>query len=70
MCLAIPMRVIEVEGEEALVEIGGVKKKVIINLVKDVKIGDYLIVHAGFAIQKLDEKEAFDTLKLLKKMEE
>jgi len=70
MCLAIPMRVIEVEGEEALVEIGGVKKKVIINLVKDVKIGDYLIVHAGFAIQKLDEKEALETLKLLKEMEE
>ena len=69
MCLAIPMRVIEVEGEEALVEIGGVKKKVIINLVKDVKIGDYLIVHAGFAIQKLDEKEALETLKLLKEME-
>ena len=70
MCLAIPMRVIEVEGEEALVEIGGVKKKVIINLVKDVKTGDYLIVHAGFAIQKLDEKEALETLKLLKEMEE
>ena len=70
MCLAIPMKVIEVEGEEALVEIGGVKKKVIINLVKDVKIGDYLIVHAGFAIQKLDEKEALETLKLLKEMEE
>ncbi|RLD16322.1 MAG: HypC/HybG/HupF family hydrogenase formation chaperone [Caldiserica bacterium] len=70
MCLAIPMRVIEVKGEEALVEIGGVKKKVIINLVKDVKTGDYLIVHAGFAIQKLDEKEALETLKLLKEMEE
>jgi len=70
MCLAIPMKVIEVKGEEALVEIGGVKKKVIINLVKDVKTGDYLIVHAGFAIQKLDEKEALETLKLLKEMEE
>jgi len=70
MCLAIPMRVIEVKGEEALVEIGGVKKKVIINLVEDVKTGDYLIVHAGFAIQKLDEKEALETLKLLKEMEE
>ena len=49
---------------------GEVKKKVIINLVKDVKTGDYLIVHAGFAIQKLDEKEALETLKLLKEMEE
>lgn len=70
MCLAIPMKVVEVKGEEATVEIGSVKKRVIINLVEDVKVGDYLIIHAGFAIQKLDEKEAIETLKLWKEMEE
>lgn len=70
MCLAIPMKVLEIKGEEALVEIGGVKKKVIINLVEDVNVGDYLIIHAGFAIQKLNEKEALETLEFLKEMEE
>jgi len=64
MCLAIPMKLIEFEGDKGVVELSGVKKEVSLSLLKDFKIGDYLIIHAGFAIEKLDEKEAKKTLSL------
>jgi len=66
MCLAVPMKVLEIEKEMAIVSIGQVKKRVNIQLVVNLKVGDYIIVHAGFGIQKLDEKEAKKTLKLFK----
>jgi len=65
MCLAVPMRVVAVNGNEAEVEQGGTKLRVRVDLVEDVRVGDYVLVHAGFAIQKLDEEEAFETLRLL-----
>lgn len=65
MCLGVPMKVIEIEGEFAVAEITGVKRKVSLQLVDDAKVGDYVIVHAGFAIQILDEKEAMETIGLL-----
>lgn len=69
MCLAIPMKLIQIEGDKGLVEIGNVKREVGLQLVEGVRVGDYLIVHAGFAIQKLDEKEALETLALFREME-
>jgi hydrogenase expression/formation protein HypC len=60
------MKVLEIEKEMAIVSIGQVKKRVNIQLVVNLKVGDYIIVHAGFGIQKLDEKEAKKTLKLFK----
>ncbi len=66
MCLAVPMKVLEIEKEMATVSIGRVKKRVNIQLVANLKVGDYIIVHAGFGIQKLDEKEAKKTLELFK----
>jgi len=66
MCLAVPMKVLEIEKEMAIVSIGQVKKRVNIQLVANLKVGDYIIVHAGFGIQKLDQKEAKKTLKLFK----
>ncbi len=66
MCLAVPMKVLEIEKEMAIVSIGQVKKRVNIQLVANLKVGDYIIVHAGFGIQKLDEKEAKKTLELFK----
>jgi len=63
--LAVPMRVVAVNGNEAEVEQGGTKLRVRVDLVEDVRVGDYVLVHAGFAIQKLDEEEAFETLRLL-----
>ena len=69
MCVAIPMQVVEIKGEKGVLEIGGVKREVGLQLLKDVKVGDYVIVHAGFAIQQLDEKEALETLALFAEME-
>ncbi len=70
MCLAIPGKVIEIIEKErlAIVDFMGLKKKVDISLVEDVKVGDYVLVHVGYAIQKLDEKAALETLKLWKEV--
>jgi hydrogenase expression/formation protein HypC len=63
------MKLIKVNGERGLVEIGNVQREVGLQLMEDAKVGDYLIVHAGFAIQKLDEKDALETLALFREME-
>mgnify|MGYP000193373011 CR=1 FL=1 len=65
MCLGIPMRVIEKKEMTGVVELGGVRHEANLQLVEEVEVGDYLIIHAGFAIQKLDEKEARETIALL-----
>ncbi len=70
MCLAVPMKIQEIHGDKGLVEIGGVKREVSLQMMKDLQVGDYIIVHAGFAIQKLDEEEALETLDLFRQMEE
>ncbi len=68
MCLAIPARILDVKGETAQVDFGGgVKREVNVMLV-DAKIGDYVLVHAGYAIQVIDEKEAEETIKLWNEM--
>jgi hydrogenase expression/formation protein HypC len=69
MCIAVPMQILKIEGDKGLVEIGGVKREVGLQLMKNIKLGDYVIVHAGFAIQQLDEKDALETLALFKEME-
>ena len=65
MCLAVPMRVIEVKGNMAVAELGGVRREVGLHLLKDIKVGDYVLVHAGFAIEKVDPEEAERTLEIL-----
>lgn len=63
MCLAIPACVEQLVGEDsAIVNLGGVRKEVSLALVEDIAPGDYVIVHAGYALQKLDEDEAVRTL--------
>ncbi|MCK4322743.1 HypC/HybG/HupF family hydrogenase formation chaperone [candidate division WOR-3 bacterium] len=64
MCLAIPMKLIEVEGDKGIVELSGIKKEVSLKLLDEVKKGDYLIIHAGFAIQRVDEEDAQETFKI------
>jgi hydrogenase expression/formation protein HypC len=65
MCLAIPARVTErLEGDEAMVDLGGVRKRVSLALVPEAAVGDYVIVHAGYAISQLDPGEAAKTLAL------
>lgn len=68
MCLAIPGRIIEISGDKAKVQYGeGVTNSANISLV-DVKLGDYVLVHAGFAIQVLSEQEAAETISLWNEM--
>ena len=65
MCLALPARVVELLPEsEGLIDIGGVRKRISLELVADVQPGDYVIVHVGYALQKLDPDEAAKTLAL------
>ena len=65
MCLAIPACVEQLISEDsAIVNLGGVRKEISLALVEDVAVGDYVIVHVGFALQKLDPEEAAQTLAL------
>jgi hydrogenase expression/formation protein HypC len=63
MCLAVPGRVIKLEGNQAKVDFGGVRRDIRVDLVPGVREGDYVLVHAGFAIQVLDERAAEETLR-------
>lgn len=68
MCLAIPMKVISLDGDECFVEAGGLRRRANLALLKDVKRGDYILLHAGFAIEKLKPEEVKKTLKVLKEL--
>ena len=69
MCLAVPVRVVDIEADRmAVVELAGVARKVSLDLVPDTQVGDYVVVHVGFAIQRLDEAEAKTTLALFEEM--
>jgi hydrogenase expression/formation protein HypC len=66
MCLAIPSKITEIENNMAVIDVDGVRRKASLLLVEDAQVGDYVIVHAGFAISKIDEQAALETLALLK----
>ena len=66
MCLAIPSKIIEINNNMATIDVDGVKREASLLLLEDAGIGDYVIVHAGFAIHKIDEEAAMETLRLLK----
>jgi hydrogenase expression/formation protein HypC len=68
MCLAVPVKVVSIEGNEAEVEIGGVKRRVSIILTPEAKAGDYVLLHTGYAINVIDEAEAQETLRILEEM--
>lgn len=70
MCLAVPLRIETIEGETALVELGGVRRQVSLVLTPEAQVGDYVIIHTGFALSVLDEEEAQETLALFQLMEE
>lgn len=67
MCLAVPGKIIKIKNNnEADIDFGGVLRSVQLDFLPNSKVGDYVIVHAGFAIQKLDKKDAKETIQLLK----
>lgn len=64
MCLAVPAKIIEIDNQTAVVEIGGLRKQASLVLLPEASLGDYVLLHAGFAISRLDEAEAMKTLAL------
>ncbi len=65
MCLAVPMKLVFVDGAIGKAELEGIRREVMLDLVPDAKVGDYVIVHAGYALQTLDEDAARETMRLL-----
>ena len=70
MCLAVPVMITKVEGKEAEVEIGGISRRISLWLTPDAKVGDYVLLHTGYAISVLDQEEAAETLKLFEEIAE
>jgi len=67
MCLAVPMQIINIEGETMVAEIDGVRREASLMMLNEkVEVGDYVLIHAGFAISRLDEEEALETLDLMR----
>lgn len=69
MCLAVPMKIQEIDSEGGIAEYGDVRRRINISLVENPAIGDYVIVHAGFAIEKLDTAEAEERIAMFKEIE-
>ncbi len=70
MCLAVPARIERMEGQRAVVSLGGVERQASLALVPEARVGDYVLLHAGFAIQVVDAEEAARTLELLEEIGE
>ena len=68
MCLGIPMKVVKTGGETAVVRSGTAEREINVGLLKGVDVGEYVIVHAGFAIEKVNKKRALETLDILRQM--
>jgi hydrogenase expression/formation protein HypC len=63
MCLAVPGKIVSISGQNAMIDFGGVQREANVSLIEP-RVGDYVVVHAGFAIQVVDEEEARETIKL------
>ena len=68
MCLAVPAKIIAINGEEAVVEMDGVRRTAVVSFVKDPRIGDYVLLHAGFAIRKWSKEDVREYNAILKDM--
>ena len=66
MCLAIPSKIVHIEKNMATIDVDGIRREVSLLLVEEAKVGDYVIVHAGFALHTIDEKAAMETLEILR----
>ncbi|MBQ8076237.1 MAG: HypC/HybG/HupF family hydrogenase formation chaperone [Oscillospiraceae bacterium] len=70
MCLAVPLKITEINGKEATAESMGMRRKIRIDFIENPRVGDYVIVHAGFAIERLPEKQALEDLESWEELEE
>ncbi len=68
MCLGVPAKILEVRDSAAVVELGGVRREISLMLIDDVSVGEWVIIHAGFAIEKLSEEAAEQTLALFREI--
>jgi hydrogenase expression/formation protein HypC len=68
MCLSIPAKIISIDGNMAEVSAGGAIFRAGLQMIEDARVGDYILLHAGFAIQKINEKEAEETIRLFEEM--
>jgi hydrogenase expression/formation protein HypC len=68
MCLAIPMRIVEIDGFRAVAEVDGVRREARLDLLPEVAVGDYILVHAGLAIAAVDPQDAEETLTFLRQL--
>ena len=65
MCLAVPLKLTQIDGNDAIGELEGIKRKIRVDFLHNPQLGDYVIAHAGFAIEKLNEQQALENLKAL-----
>lgn len=65
MCLAIPMKLIELNGRDAIAEANGVRRSIRVDFIREPKVGDYVIAHAGFAIERMNEAQALENLRAI-----
>jgi hydrogenase expression/formation protein HypC len=70
MCLSVPAQIVKIDGLIADVSIGGATFKAGLQMVENARIGDYILLHAGFAIQKISEEDALETIKLLRELDD
>lgn len=70
MCLAIPGKILEIDGNQALVDFDGIKQNIVIALIQNPEIGKYVIVHAGYAIEQINEEEAMEAIEQWKEIAE
>lgn len=69
MCLGIPLKIIEIDGKNAVGEANGIKRSIRIDCISDIAIGEYVMVHAGFALEKMSKKDALDTIDAFSEVE-
>ncbi len=70
MCLSIPAKIDSIDGDMAMVSVGGVSYKASLQLLDDAEVGDYILLHTGFAIQKISEEDAAETLRIFQEFED
>ena len=69
MCLSIPAKIISIDGNMASASVGGAIVRTGLHLLDDVKVGDYILIHTGFALQKISEEEALETIRIIEELE-